>query len=67
MAIITRPSNIKRAPLTRPKLNVNPLYDMQNGRMLLGMDGRWYLNGGLAQLNGFGGRGNTWKSTTQRT
>lgn len=67
MAILSRPSNVKRAPLVRPKLNVNALYDMQNGRMLLGMDGRWYLNGGLAALNAFGGRGNTWKSTTQRT
>lgn len=67
MAILSRPSNVKRAPLVRPKLNVNALYDMQNGRMLLGQDGRWYLNGGLAALNSFGGRGNTWKSTTQRT
>ena len=67
MAIILRPSNIKRAPLVRPRLNVNVLYDMQNGRMLRSADGRWILNGGLAALNSFGGRGNTWKSTTQRT
>lgn len=67
MAIQRRPSNVKRAPLVRPKLNGMLMYDMQNGRMVLGKDGRWYLNGGLSFLNAFGGRGNTWKSTIQRT
>ncbi|MGL4460416.1 MAG: hypothetical protein ACRCUB_18835, partial [Plesiomonas shigelloides] len=66
MAILKRPSNIIRAPLVRPKLNVNLKYDMQNGRMVLGRNGQWILNGGQAALTSIGGRGNTWKSTFQR-
>lgn len=67
MAIMKRPSSVIRAPLVRPKLNVMLSTDMQNGRMLLGKDGKWYINGGQAALTSIGGRGNTWKSTKQRT
>ena len=50
------------APKLRPQLNMGCLFDIPNGRYLLGANGESILNGGLAYITGVGGRGNTFKS-----
>lgn len=51
------------APKIRPQLNVGCLMDIPTGRYVLGKHGESILNGGLAYVEGVGGRGNMGKST----
>lgn len=47
----------------RPMLNVGCLFDHLTGRYVIGKHGESILNGGLAYVEGFAGRGNTFKTT----
>lgn len=49
--------------LIRPRFNVYTLMDHALGGYERGADGMYYLNGGFANIMGFSGRGNTFKST----
>jgi len=51
------------APKIRPRLNVGCLHDIPTGRYIRGRHGESILNGGLAYVEGVGGRGNMGKST----
>lgn len=51
------------APKLRPQLNIGCLHDIPNGRYHRGRHGESILNGGLAYIEGVGGRGNMGKST----
>lgn len=51
------------APKIRPQLNVGCLFDIPTGRYLRGRNGESILNGGMAYVEGIGGRGNMGKST----
>lgn len=51
------------APKLRPQLNIGCLHDIPNGRYMRGRHGESILNGGLAYVEGVGGRGNMGKST----
>lgn len=53
----------KPAPKVRPLLNIGCLFDIPTGTYLKGKHGENILNGGLAYITGYGGRGNTYKST----
>jgi len=50
------------APPFRPGLNLGCCMDIPTGRFERGYDGHWYHTGGLNQITGIGGRGNTFKS-----
>lgn len=50
------------APKVRPLLNLGCLMDIPTGRYLIGAHGESILNGGLSNVEGIGGRGNTFKS-----
>lgn len=56
------PSNVRRAPSVRPAFNAFSLLDHQTGSYLVGKDGAYYLNGGLHNVMGYAGRGNTFKT-----
>ena len=44
--------------------NTNSLYDFQIGKFIRGMDGKWYIDGGVNRsINGATGRKHTFKST----
>lgn len=57
------PAGKQTTKLVRPCLNVMLMMDTITGRYLRGKYGFWYLNGGLHNVTGYAGRGNTWKST----
>lgn len=62
-------SNYKFAPKFksttpfRPMPNVGALMDIQTGKYFVGMQGESILNGGVAQIEGYTGPGNSMKST----
>ena len=60
------PAGFKRAPMIRPCLNVFSLLDHLTGSYQRGLDGAWYLNGGLSHTMGIAGRGNTFKTSFQK-
>lgn len=47
-----------------PYINTGTLFDLSTGKYQLGVDGKWYLNGGLGLVTGITGRGQTYKSAT---
>lgn len=51
------------APEIRPSLNIGCLYDIPTGTYFTGKHGESILSGGLMNVTGVGGRGNTFKST----
>lgn len=51
------------SPEVRPMFNVGCLFDIQTGRYLTGEYGESILCGGMPQITGIAGRGNTYKST----
>lgn len=61
------PSGRKRSKTIRPRFNVCTLYDHMTGRYVQGKDGLWYLNGGHPHIQGYAGRGNTFKSALSGT
>lgn len=56
------PSGRKTSSALRPCLNVFSLLDHMTGNYQRGLDGAWYLNGGLHAITGYAGRGNTFKT-----
>lgn len=47
-----------------PAFNTNTMYDLVTGCYVPGVDGKWYLNGGLSQhINSFAGPNGAFKST----
>ena len=52
--------------MIRPCLNVFSLLDHLTGSYQRGLDGAWYLNGGLSHTMGIAGRGNTFKTSFQK-
>ena len=55
-------SGFTEAPPFRPGMNLGCCMDIPTGRFMRGYDGHWYHTGGLNQITGIGGRGNTFKS-----
>lgn len=53
----------QEAPEIRPSLNIGCLFDIPTGSYFIGKNGESILNGGLMNVTGIGGRGNTFKST----
>lgn len=51
------------APYVRPRLCIGSLMDIPAGRYHEGIHGDMILNGGFSNFMGFGGRGNTFKTT----
>lgn len=48
----------------QPSLNTGTILDIALGDYVLGVNGEWLLNGGIAPLTAVAGRGGTYKSTT---
>ena len=53
---------LKNSPMI-PYLNTGTLLDIALGQYERGIDGQWYLNGGLAPITGVCGRAGNYKST----
>lgn len=47
----------------RPQFATNSIFDIMSGRYELGCKGEWILNGGVANIEGFTGPGNSFKTT----
>lgn len=56
-------AKFKQAAPFRPMLNVGALMDIQTGRYIRGAKGESILNGGVANIEGITGPGNSMKST----
>ncbi len=56
------PAGKKRAERVVPRLNVFSLIDHMCGTYVRGIDGAYYLNGGLHHIMGWGGIGNSYKT-----
>lgn len=55
--------DMKEAPTLRPLFNVGCLFDLLTGNFYPGPKGEYYCSGGLSNVVGLGGRGNSYKST----
>jgi hypothetical protein len=55
--------NFNMAPMVKAMINIGALLDIPTGTFLEGRHGEMVLNGGLANLTGFVGIGNQFKST----
>lgn len=55
-------ANYKSSPMLHINLNLSPLFDVVNGSYYKGVDGRWYLNGGVTDNNAIVGGNNTQKT-----
>lgn len=58
-------SGIELSPKLRPLLNIGEPYDLLTGNFAEGENGMHYINGGLNNVSGTGGRGNAGKSLVQ--
>lgn len=54
------------APNVKVMINIGALMDVPTGHYLVGRQGEWILNGGLATLTGLTGIGNNFKTTIMR-
>lgn len=62
MLDLIRPK-VQNAPAIKLLLNIGCTYDVPTGAYMKSPNGRWVLNGGLANTTGMAGKGNMFKST----